>query len=425
MQIETFVPRFRSPPEFGLVLASKQTTISEVLLEPLTFPLFRMSDTQLVDFLVLHVDALINLAFSPKRSQVASIAFEILEHGNPSVTAAMIRHPKFHAVAMDIVTSSSSSMNLSRLASLILAVVTSNQSLFMTRCGFILQLLPFVHETSVFSLFKVLCAENEEQREVQEWMIGMGFLEILYQEVYQVDMEIGSDRMNENANVLCAYFALIHLCAKNRVFSQDVCTRHFVSALTGRLSEYPSFVEDMRWVTLAALYKTSTSEMMRVLFQPALELIVAAKNHASPAAVAAIGVLGRMLRFDEAVRPFLVAENVPVKIVNLMLNNPGHSILHSQCRRFLVDALVNPVTRENAIECCLRVIIDCCYQENRCLAVSMMEISRRVWKLSLKDTQLKDELQQVPEWSELVHGKIAERRILLRSPYGGPLATIV
>ena len=425
MQIETFVPRFRSPPDFGLILASKQTTLSEVLLEPLTFPLFRMSDTQIVDFLVLHVDALINLTFSPKRSQVASIAFEILEHGNPSVTAAMIQHPKFHAVAMDIVTSSSSSVNLSRLASLILAVVTSNQRLFMTRCGFILQLLPFVHETSVFSLFRFLCEENEEQQEVQEWMIGMGFLEILYQEVYQVDMEIGSDRMDENANLLCAYFALIRLCAKNRVFSQEICAQHFVSALNSHLSEYPPFVEDTRWATLVALYKESTIEMMRVLFQPAVELIVAAKNHASPSAVAAIGLLDRMLRYDEAIRSFLVAQNVPVKIVNLMLNNPSHSILHSRCRHFLVDALVNPVTRENVIECCLRVIIDCCYQENRCLAVSMMEISRRVWKLSLKDPQLKDELQQIPEWSELVHGKIAERRTLLRSPYGGPLATIV
>ena len=160
MEIERLIPSVVASPAFERLLESGATTVEEVLRESLTFRLFRQEEARVVDFFVTHVDQLLKLAFSD--NEMSAKAFAILEHSDPAVTAAMLKDQRFHRLALVIVgTTEANNLHLSRLASLTHAVLTVDQHFIMTSCGFILQLLSFAWETSVFDLFEYMCTMNE------------------------------------------------------------------------------------------------------------------------------------------------------------------------------------------------------------------------------------------------------------------------
>ena len=424
MEIEKLIPSFIPTPSFDRLIRRDDTTVEQVLNESLTFRLFSQDDGRIVRFFVKHADQLLSLAFSPTESQMSSKAFAILEHGHPEVTAAMLQHQRFHNAAVAVLARKDANhLHLSRLASLTLAVVMVDEHFIMTSCGFILQMLSFVWETSVFSLFEFICSENDENKEIQEWLIRIGFIQILHKEVDDTEMTIGKDRLDESANLLCSFFALIRICAKNKVFDNEICSHNFVTTLNIGIGDYPSFVEDARWMALEALYRQSTVEMMRGMFQSSIEVIVDT-GCATKTTVAAVRILNGMLEMDDVIRPFISETDVPLKVVELMLRNPDHTILHGECRRFLLNLFANPVTREKTMTTCLDPILDAVTSQNICLSVSMIDLLTSLWKFAASSSKLRAELKRHPKWNPVWNGPISKRNAILTASYGGSVQAV-
>jgi hypothetical protein len=180
------------------------------------------------------------------------------------------------------------------------------------------------------------------------------------------------------------------------------------------VGEKPRFVEDARWRALAAVYCASTVEMMRGLFQSAVELLCDEEACRTQSACAALYVLQMMLEMDDVLRPFIVETDIPKTVINLMVRNPDHSIMHKACRRFIVALIDNKVTRNRAVADCIPPIIKAVTSNNRNLVASAFELMKR---LILLNVGMK-EMKAIPGFNDLV--KETRRYITaITEHYGG------
>jgi hypothetical protein len=121
-----------------------------------------------------------------------------------------------------------------------------------------------------------------------------------------------------------------------------------------------------------------------------------------------------MLLTDELLRPFMVDCNVCKIVMDLMMNNPDHSILHYGGRLLIVALFEYPVTRPRAIEDCLRPIIAARTTDNRALRASLFTIVRMIIKLR---TGMGD-LKAVSGFAELLKA-VRQNSDLMNTMYGG------
>jgi hypothetical protein len=329
----------------------------------------------------------------------------------------MVESGSFEATAHSVISlGQTARVHVSRLALVTLSVLSVDGGLIGICCGFIFQLLSFADDTTVLSLFEFLCRNEPELRSAQEWLTAHGFIDILLREVDSIEYAIGGDVTDFNANRLVADLSLVRFCAGNPMFRDSVCSHRVISLLNRSVGEKPRFVEDARWRALEAVYCDATVEMMRGLFQAAVELILDPDACRTQSAFSALVVLRRMLQMDELLRPFIIEVDVPKTVVTLMVQNPDHSILHDACRRFIVAVLENRETQNRAIAQCIPVIIRAAASDNRNLVASMFELVRSLIRLNLTNGKIRAVLG--------FPGLLAETKkntTLMNGPYGGPV----
>lgn len=418
MEVEALAPVFASSPALDEMFSKETTTVQDVLSEPMSFRLFRQSDRRIVQFFVKNIGSLVDLVFSDGDMVVAAKAFAILEFGDQEVTTAMLQDRTFPCAAMTLVSGKEENpLKLNRLASLTYAVAMVDQTFVATYCGFVLQLLMFSREPAILALFEYICSENKNNRDIHGWLIELGFVQILEREIEQCG-EPKDDQMDEEATKLCSLFTIVGVCARNSAFVKANSWRGVVAILNQNVGAFPSFVEDGRWTTLAVLYCERTMEIMRGLFQAAIELVKDKKKSRTRSGVAAITILAEMLRADDVMRPFFVPAEVPATCLSIMLNNPDHTILHCACRKLMVLMFAHTATRDTVVEICLPALIEATEHDNVNMTASAVETVKQIVKATASDSLFLRHLMNAPGWERLLRGKIAEQDAMLRSPYG-------
>jgi hypothetical protein len=212
---------------------------------------------------------------------------------------------------------------------------------------------------------------------------------------------------------------MLRYCIASSVFNEAICSYRVVSVLNRSVGDQPQFIEDVRWLALAAIYCARTKEMMRGLFQSAIEIISDPRTCRTEASYGALRFLQKMLVTDEVLRPFMVDCNICKIVIDLLVDNPDHSILHYGGRLFIVALFDCPVTRPRAIEDCLPPIIAARTAENRALRASLFAIFRTLLKLRAGTVDLKG----ISGFNEL-NKSVRQHSDLLNAIYGGipPLA---
>jgi hypothetical protein len=203
-------------------------------------------------------------------------------------------------------------------------------------------------------------------------------------------------------------------CAAAPVFSDAICSHKVVSVLNRDVGEQPQFIEDARWLALASIYCDRTSEMMRGLFQSAIEIISDARTCRTEASCAAMHILQKMLATDDVIRPFMVDCDLCRIVIALLMLNPDHSVLHSVGRGLIVALFDCPLTRPKAIEYCLMPMIAVRETENLGLRASLYAIVRAVAKLRVGITDLRNTAGFV----DLLKA-VRQNADLMNSIYGG------
>jgi hypothetical protein len=269
-------------------------------------------------------------------------------------------------------------------------------------------------ETSVLHLFEYLCKAHDAVRPAQDWLLAAGFISTIVTEIDKIEGRMGDDRLDANGERLWAFLHMLKYCTASSVFADAICSHRVVSVLNRDVGDQPQYIEDARWLALASIYGNRTCEMMRGLFQSAIEVISDQRTSRTEASYAALRILQKMLTMDDVLRPFMADMNVGSIVINLLIENPDHSILQFAGRLLIVALFECPLTRPRAIVDCLPPIIAARATRNIPLRASLFTIVRAILKLRAGTMDLKG----VPGFIDLV--KIVRHNTdLMNSIYGG------
>lgn len=402
----------------------EETSVEEVLQRPITFRLFGSGEPSLVDFFVNHVEDLLNLTFFSDKKEISAKAFAILEHSKAELTVAMLDHQRFNNAACGVLSNiESGSLMLSRLSSLALAALYAAPHYIISSCGFILQLLSYVDDVSVFSLFESLCGDNiNDIEDVQQWLIDIGFIQLLIKEIDTMPTEklekCGRD--DRNGLLMVAYMNLIQICAKSPILRKEVKTPSVFAIINRGVCEWAPYVEDARWEALASVACKNTRDVMRALYQQCVEMLPHDKKGASRSVIAAIRILSFMVKCDPILVPFIVKAEIGKHLGKLMLINPDHSILHASCVNYLEAAISNPKTMKESLAASSKFIIDSLCSENRNLQATAFHLLTKISEAEKNDDAVFEAMNEIPGFVQTVKEPFSIYNSLLESEYGGP-----
>ncbi|OHT00789.1 hypothetical protein TRFO_07769 [Tritrichomonas foetus] len=127
---------------------------------------------------------MLQLTFSLDSGVLGCRAFAILEHSDPTLTESMLSNDMLRDIASSVLWNNKpESILLSRLSSLTLVAFLYSPSLAQVSCGYILQMLNFVFEPSILSLFEIVCSSEDRNVIVQQWLLSLSFTNILFKEI--------------------------------------------------------------------------------------------------------------------------------------------------------------------------------------------------------------------------------------------------
>jgi hypothetical protein len=411
------------PDTIRNLLSSGSTCVEDILRQPLTFRLFRGANPQLINFFVIHINQLLRIAFDETvDTDLSSRAFAVLEHAQPTVTSALLAGQKLNRMACSIIGNESvrnKSLLLNRLSSLSLAALYTSGASFTESCGYILQLVDELAECGVLFLFETLCSPDEDLDLVQKWLIGIGFPQTILKEIDHFPSQTDADRLSRDANVLAALFRIVCLCGSSPILGPHFCTRSFVAALNRTVGDFPDFIENQRWEAFSALYCQTTSENLRGLFQPALELITDPAQCTTRAGVAALDLLAVMATLDRELVPHMARENLPATVLRLMFAHANHTVLQQAAWEFFEAILKVPPLRASVVGELLEVVSFHLQGQAPGARATAFELLRAVEKVAGADQGLGNALKKSSVYIGLVRGKVVEYKEALEAPYGG------
>ena len=417
------------PESLRDLLASGSTTTEEVLRQDITFRLFRSANPQLINFFVVHINQLLQLAFDATCDlEISAKAFAILEHSQPTVIAAVLADQKFHKVACAILTSDDAvhkSLLFNRLASLTLSAMYVDPHHVIESCGFILQLIEFLSEPGILSLFENMCAPDESLYEIQKWLITLGFPEAMLKYVEDFPCQRDATIMSEQANQLCGLFRVICVCGASPILGPHFCKYPFITVLNRTVGEYPDFVEFQRWETFVAVYCHTTKENMRGLFPNAMEILGDPVQSVTRCGVAAIDLLTVMMSLDRELIPFMASMNVVNTVLSLVIDNPNHTILHTSALEFFLAVFRIEELRTPVLDELLGVLAEAFSEKNVALRFTLYKLVKKLIKVAKSDSKLMARLKKNEVFMDMLRTTFPGYQALLRMPYGGVSAKTI
>lgn len=407
------------------LLTNENTKLEDVLNRDVTFRLFRTNEPTMISFLSKHIDQLLNLSFDTKSDpEISAKAFAILEHSQQSLTKLLLEKQRIHNTACTVLANpvDLNPLYLNRLSLLTLTVIYYDPALIIGNCGYILQLIPFIAEPSILSLFESLCSPSEDSEfiQIQKWMNSVGFTEVILKELDDFPLQMESATLlTPSANYYASLLRLVSVCGSSPIFGPSVCTYQFVTALNRTAGNYPQFVENQRWEAISSIYCQQTKDAMHGFFPLALEILDDKTRCNSISGTAAIDLLSVMIEIDPILLDFIISSNVPQTILNLIINFPDATLLHISVIDFIKVALQNDQIRKNFAQDLAKILLTTFKQTNKCVRATLYKIFRALIKLSKANSKIASDFKQFSELADIVKGPMQEYRLILKSQYGG------
>jgi hypothetical protein len=405
------------------LLASGSTLTEDVLREPLTFRLFRSQNAQLINFFVVHIDQLLQITFDESQdSELSSRAFAILEYSHPTVTSALLANQKLNRTACSIIGMSNKSLYLNRLGSLTLVALYSESAVFIESCGYILQLIDELQEIGVLSLFETMCSPDEGFDTVQSWLVNIGFPQAILKIIDDYPSQRDATRLDRGGIVLSSLYRIITLCGSSPILGPKFCTVAFVTVLNRTVGECADFIEFQRWEAFSALYCQVTHEGMRGLFPYAVELLRDSHSATARSGVAAVDLLGVMMRIDGSVLvPYMVDLEVAPLVLRLLFQHAQHTIFRQTALGFFDGVCRIESIRRGVIQEIFRLVSVNIASKNAVERATAFELFQVVERVARTDQKAAAKFKKVKAFGQLAKGSITQYRERIEDSYGGPL----
>ena len=334
----------------------------------------------------------------------------------------MIKNQKLNIAASNFLNRSYiDPLLLSRLSSLTLTVVLLFPNEIENTCGYLLQLLTYTDNFSVFSLFESLCSENPNLYKIQKWLVELGFFKLIQKEIENISNKNILSNDNRFEELLVSYYNIIKISSNSLIFREHIISDIFFGLINRDIGEYSQYVENYRWEALSSIVSPNNIEILRGLFPIALNLLHDHDKAPTRSGCAAILILTHMIHLDPFIITFFHQVKVTQTIGNLILRFPNHSILHNYCRKYFYISLQNPITMKQTFNDCVPIIVAGIYSKNRNLEAISMGLLNDISNLEKNNENLYHFMNEVNGFIDIVKGPFSHYRSILSQNYGGEI----
>jgi hypothetical protein len=222
-----------------------------------------------------------------------------------------------------------STLLVSRLSTLLNTIVMKQRSGYTDSIGFLIQLLRFIDEPSVFSMFSSICSVSPKLTALQSVIAASNFAPLILSEF---NGELSTEKL---AN-LCA---IVRVCLKNPILEREFATDSSLQKLLSLLNRDDILLQNQLWQALSALCTPVTFSKMADVQVRAIQILETSFLSLHMYHVCAFDFLGKYIYFA----PNGFSEADATAIFNLVLRAaiafPDATNLITSMFRFLRTAM--------------------------------------------------------------------------------------
>jgi hypothetical protein len=309
--------------------ALQSLSVADVLKAQTEIRPLERKNKELCNFIASHSAELLDLAFSTCSSDLAKRAFLLLSNPSKPVVRALFANSLFFVKATEVLTSDHPpDVFISRLSSLFEDTIIKTDYPLSESVGFLSQLIRFIDEPSVFSLFRSVFGSPEQLRDLQAVLVQTRFSLLILN-------EFNSKPSIAKLSNLCA---LLHVCLGNPALHTSFANEKTLEKLTGLVPSNDVLLLNQVWQALSETVNDVTVSKLGGLTKTAMGVFADPPGELHIYHVCAVDFLAKVIKcapatFDDEQRPLVV-----LRIVGLIGRFPNATNLIGAVFRFVRNA---------------------------------------------------------------------------------------
>ena len=367
-------------------------------------------------YITKHCRELLDLALSPAAGEFGRKSFVLLSTAPRKAATALLADDFFFVRATEILAAKDADIVvISRFACLLGRVLTKNRGAVVESVGFLMQLLHYIDDPSVFSLYSSILDVNSKVRDIQGILAKSNFAGFVL-------AELKSAPQGEKAANLCA---LVRLCCKHPLTRAPFATEPMVNALVALLDSKETLVLNQVWQAVGAMCCDVTGTKMTKVYDRAM-LVLRETEGVHMYHICACDFLGKMLfyapgTFDkEKMRALLDV------CAELMKKHENSTNLLGAVFRILRIAAKNQVLLQIVITEFVPVLLRYAQASERTArAANAMQYLADLEESKDNNKAVSKALEEDREYCEFKAAVLRKYMILRSREYGGPIAKSV
>lgn len=339
-----------SESNFQKLLLKDGSAIEQVLSESDIEQAWKSNSQELRLYLSKHLPRLIRIAFREDTNEITLTALKMLTGGNRFVIPNLVKSTYFPGFVTKTLAKAPeiSSSTIGRICDVTLSIFQSGKTDILHSCGYILMLLQYSNNPSVYSMFQtILSDDNQKMEKFRDWLFNIGFIDEISSIILEcmnstflannfVESDLHSLHYAYDHEKLINLLKLVSDAAKNRPeVKKDFISSHLKSILIASNSHrFPNFISDHFWKAINTLYDSDLTIFFTDMAYAAQSMIIlTSKNSENQVHLYLSESLDFISKIIES-KPELVTNDLLEAILTLMGKFSRSSFFLCDVRRF-------------------------------------------------------------------------------------------
>lgn len=353
---------FDSESNLKQLLLKDGSVIEQVLSESEIEQARKTNSTDLRVYLSKHLPRLIHIAFREDTKETTLTALRLLTGGKKFIIPNLVKSTYFPEFAVRTIAKSSeiSSLKIGRICNITLSIFQSGKTDILNNCGYILYLLQYCGNPSVYSMFQtILSEENESLNIYREWLFNIGFVDELSSDILETmnstfftnnieESDLPKLSYNYDHEKLINLLKLVSDAARNRPgIKRDFLCGHLKNLFVASNSNhFPYHISDYFWSAVNCLYEKEFAVFFDDIVLAAQKMIISFSKCGEEQIHRYISEsLDFITKFIED-KPELVTNDLLKAILALMLKFNRSSFFLCDVRRFFQKCIKTKELKE-------------------------------------------------------------------------------
>ena len=365
-------------------------------------------------FVAHNCDKLLEIALTPADGEFSKRAFFLLTTSSHKAVEALLQNDAFFMKATEILASRDADpLVISRLSAILGHILVEHKSSVTECVCFVMQLLKYVEDPSVFSLFCLILDSGSTVKEIPALLARSNFASLVLSEFENADQD-------KLANLV----AIVRLCLKHRVLGPSFRNERVLNGLIRLMNGSDMLVLNQAWQAIGALCVDSMASKMTNLLGVALAIL----EHSSEFHmyhVFACDFIGKLVYYTPGSIGSEGKKRVIAVVIDLMERYPNNTNLMGSVFRIIRSGVKNSAFLQEVMNKIVPLLVGYAGAKERTARAANATQFIADMEESRTNNRAVDQTLKTDKSYCQFRISLAKYLALLKKEYGGPVAKYV